>query len=804
MNSRLSILASLIAAFPYAGSAFAAIPATAPYNTDPYNEYVQDATSDGVDNLNMVLCIMNGMAPSTMLDQNGTTAADGSRSVTYTALVDKNKCDTRNRASSSNSNTDSSGASSASNYMTAFVTVSRANANDPMIAKVWMQMNENGNNFDINVRVSATRSPADLPPYGQLRLDYIGKVSGVTQFNGFIDANGAAVSYLETGANSSNTQLALNATSSSAGSGTLKTLNRNAGGGATLTYDFAFNSGYYLRKEQTGSAVCFDRTKANAKRSVWRYGTYNGNDGTRLDMANPGFPIQATYAGNTYYGFASYYGINFQGVDLNGVADGSPLAGVVVSDQRAGNSTTYNLSKVGGKLTKWSQQATTLTALSGIPVYVSADLTGLTDGSNGGVTGWNNWQVQWDGSNFIVTGTQSCNSNGCVVSAVSPTPVVTAAAFASVPINGWSDTLGGNINIPPTGANHSGTDAVYYYTQSTVLPGSASAPTALYCLSQCPTTGSLSQFKTVASGGTATCSKFVSTQGDACHNPFGNKTGSQWYYNSNYLTANNNGKVAYAFGASGLTHTATGGSPVAMILTPANAVPYLFDRTHWSGDGTYNPQFANGIQTGRLFDTAFSHANCPNASPFNASNNIVCEPANPGTYYTWSTGPNTWNQSVWLTKTSDSSMVNLDPPATIPFTVPSGAAYGTWAGKAIRLQFNGFGNLFGIPGHCVNPLDNTATDCSTTGSRYVPAFALPDGSTMTLPPSTPMIVKALDAELRLSKIACGSTGLSAPGSSATLPSASGVHDPSNASDAYYIGANPNLTGKPKVVDGVIQ
>src|SRR5438128_2339310 len=78
---------------------------------------------------------------------------------------------------------------------------------------------------------------------------------------------------------------------------------------------------------------CFDRTKPHADRAVWQYGTYNRNDGTRVDVANPGFPVTATYAGASYYGFASYWGINFQGLDLNSIADAQPIPSLTVTDQ---------------------------------------------------------------------------------------------------------------------------------------------------------------------------------------------------------------------------------------------------------------------------------------------------------------------------------------------------------------------------------------------------------------------------------------------------------------------------------------
>ncbi len=147
-------------------------------------------------------------------------------------------------------------------------------------------------------------------------------------FNGFIDANGADVSYLETGANSSQNSLAMTATSTSAASGIMNTLDQNTMNLRSQTFNFAYDSseasfpaGVFRRNDGTND-VCFDRSKAAASKSVWRYGIYNANDGTRVDQAHPGFPVQASYNGSTYCGYASYWGVNFQGLDLNSFADG--------------------------------------------------------------------------------------------------------------------------------------------------------------------------------------------------------------------------------------------------------------------------------------------------------------------------------------------------------------------------------------------------------------------------------------------------------------------------------------------------
>lgn len=729
-------------------AAWATPPADSPYATDPKNEYVQDATSDGIDNLNMVLCIMNAMRPADMVNAGP-----------YVALVDKNKCDTRQRASASNSSGDGSGATAAPDYMNAVVDVTRATNADPMIGKVWMSMTEKGHATDVYVSITATKSPTDVPPYGVFRLDYIGKAGGATQFNGYIDSASGVLKYLETGENSSNAALALSATSTTAGAGTM------TAGSPASTFNFAYDASYFRRREGVNDQ-CFDRSKAHASRSVWRYGTYNANDGTRVDTAHPGFPITATYNGNSYYGFANYYNINFQGLDLNTFADSSAVAGLTISDQRPGNTTTYTLGKVGGKLTRWDQSQTTLAAMDGVPFVFNGDMTGQTTG-NAAVTGFANWQIVWNNAaaSFSVIGQQMCGNTGCVVTAVNPAATVNPNALSGMPIMGWSDSFGGNLNIPSTGAVHTGNDAVYYYTQSLVVPGSTSL--TLHCLSRCPTKGSVPAANAYQPGGAP------------ASGPFGANTGQQWF--SAPSAANT---VTYTFDAGGLEAN-NNGVPVPMVIS--NAAYFAA-----------NPQFMNGVMTGRLFTQAFTNASCPAFMPAGT----LCEPANPVTYYTWQTGPNPWSQSLWLTNTSAGTVVAFDPPQNVPYTVtaaddPSGA----WVGKNIQLQFNGFGNLFGIPGVCVNPVDNKRIDCSTAGARYVPSFALADGDTMTAG-TTPLVVRSLDSELRLGNVlidTCIADNLTL--NPQTVPTG-GTTDPSAT-----IGAKPTPTvnnGSPKVIDGVIQ
>jgi hypothetical protein len=352
--------------------------------------------------------------------------------------------------------------------------------------------------------------------------------------------------------------------------------------------------------------------------------------------------------------------------------------------------------------------------------------------------------------------------------------VITPSALIAMPMSGWSDSFGGNINIPPKGSNYTGSDPVYYFTQSLVIPGSQGAPTSLVCLNNCPDATSVVAASNYQSGDPTVPS------------PFSSATANQWFWAPG--SANT---VTYAYGSTGLTQ---GQSSTPMIIT--NSAFYAA-----------SPNYQYGLQTGRLF-TAFG--NCPSwVTSMNA--NAVCEPDNPSEYYTWSTSPDQWNQTMWLTHTNGANsgqIVTFDPPQNIQYTVPSGAAYGTWAGKAIQLQFNGFGNVNGIPGYCVDPVNNAEVNCGPN-TRYVPAFSLPDGATMTLG-STPLIVKALDAELRLNDLgqvgvdsaadtACGSMSFNS-----LTPPSGGEQDMTDPNSSYYIGIKPTVTDPPKVIDGVVQ
>jgi hypothetical protein len=769
-------------------------PSTSAYATDITSEYVQDSASDGLNSVNMVLCIMKGLAPGLMLTNHGTVNSSGASEVSYTALVDKNKCDTSNQSSVGNSTSNGSGSSSTPLYMNAIVDVTRASSSAPMAVKAWMTMTENSVPTKVYVLATATTDPTSLPPYGKVRVDYAGYANGALQFNGFVDANGSAVSQLETGPNSNNTALALAAASTNSGSGVLQT-SRNG----LQSYKFAYGANYFARNAGSGD-VCFDRTKANATKSVWRYGTYDATSGNRVDLSNPGFPISGSYLGSSQFGFASYWGVNFGGVDPSTIAtlgNGQITAVTNITDQRPNNTTSYNLFKNNGRLTKWAQQSISLSDLNGVNISIFGEGCKLVGGNNAftpsatatpaftghtanncqniGNPDYQNWQIQWDSTmadpsgaagngNFKLVGVQLCNSGTCVNTQFNTTTPV-KQGWKNMAINGYSDALG-NINIPLAPGNsmnsnsnshlHTGTDTAYYFTQSAVIPAGS---LNLVCLSNCPTHTSLSALTSNSNA-----------------SPFDSATTSQWGSGSNL--------ISYVFGSNGLTD----GGVSTTVTSFATGSPYSMMGV------------SNG---GRLYETTdmLSGTACQSGIGY-------CEPASPtsGHYYTYQTGSQQWNQSYWLQKTSDNSVVTFDPPSNLSYAVPITDS-SSYAGMTVNVQFMGFGNL-GIPGYCVNPQTNVSADCSVAGVRYVPAFVIPDGSlfAFTHTGGTQVLTKALNSEIRLSNVSCTTAGLNTSGVTLSLPtqSAGNPANPSLSSDVSYIGIAPALTSAPAVVDGVLQ
>jgi hypothetical protein len=143
--------------------------------------------------------------------------------------------------------------------------------------------------------------------------------------------------------------------------------------------------------------------------------------------------------------------------------------------------------------------------------------------------------------------------------------------------------------------------------------------------------------------------------------------------------------------------------------------------------------------------------------------------------------------------------------------VPDTAAFGAFRGQKLVLQYGGFGNLWNIPGTCVDRFTNQSVTCSgNQNERYVPAFVIPfdpvqgrlSGTTASGPVT--YYAKWLERELRFRKLdasACAALTLPV---GLTLPDGSDFHNPGPAGGATYIGVQPTVDGAPRVIDGDVK
>lgn len=188
-------------------------------------------------------------------------------------------------------------------------------------------------------------------------------------------------------------------------------------------------------------------------------------------------------------------------------------------------------------------------------------------------------------------------------------------------------------------------------------------------------------------------------------------------------------------------------------------------------------------------------------------------------YYTWETGSD-WNTLKLLTDPTTGAAVKFDEPYILDYIHGSaGTSNGVaidntglgvattdpWYGARMGLQYGGFGDLWGIPGHCVD-MDTGAEKSCDMNSRWVPAFTIPDQSAATYVDAAGAVqtvyIKALEKEERMKPLATCTAALTAY----ALPAAADYVAPS-------IGAMPTATtnptdplasGAPSVVGGVKQ
>jgi len=763
-------LVAALTLFGTAGAIAAPTNPLSPYFTDPQNSYVEDATSKGIGQVNMITCFITSMKPADLVNQPN-----------YIALVDQKKCDSSSRSDPNNQGA-TNGADSPS-YMRAIVNSTRTSNADPMQVKVWVDdtIGQANTAATIFVKASATQAPSTANPYGVFRLDFCGKAitdlpTAACAMLGYIDASATGLQYFQNesrgGSDTSMTQLALTQGSGGdTGAGQLSMTQVSSGSSTTSAFSFAYNATNYLRSDGTNN-LCFSRTEANADKSVWRYALYN-SDGTAVSV-NSGFPVTWTDSGTTYQGQIGYYGLWMQDGKADIVPNGATLTKQSFGQGAAGQS--YKLARAGGRLSKYVKQSTTLDGAAGVKLQAMFN-TSVAFNSNL-IVGFNNVEIYWDkmATQFMLSGTNSCGPNGCQVIPVMPASPLDNAGWANVMggVFGYSQTLGGEIRIGDL-TSLSGATNVDYRQQSLVYP--SDMPASLYCLGECADLSTMTNF-------------------------FTNQVGTPWVANTGIAQFAPQGVLLTDLVAYDANQT------TGLISAAGMNAPMVMDSA-WPS----KPQYQWGFRNGKMFDTP-SLVLCDGSADHYCGNKVDDLP----TYYVWETGTSAFNQFFALTTTDNSNCgtssdkyCRFDPPMQVTYTVPTGAEFGTYAGQKMVLQYGGYGNLWGVPGVCVNSLDNSVVDCSQSGSnqniRFVPAFVIPFDATLGVVTAgnTTYYVRWLDREVRFAQVnasQCSSLSLSGA-TGLTLPTESNFLYPGVSTSANYIGPEPVVTDAPRVIGGVI-
>ncbi|MES2207935.1 MAG: hypothetical protein V4525_14210 [Pseudomonadota bacterium] len=757
---QLSPLRAFISLLSLASSSsiLALPPSTSAYNTDIQHSSVQDQTSEAIAQVNQITCFMKSMAPAEMVNRGP-----------YVALVNEKACKSDSRSDASGSANTSSGGDQI-NYMRAIVDSTRADNDSPMRVKVWVEDENEGRSSTIFVNLSATTPPSTANPYGTFRMDFaLPNPDNIASpmMQGFIDASDTGLSFVERDAEGSNpeqfTRMRLQTSGTLSGSGAASLRSHDSMDNTLTEMTFAYNSDFFRRNNGTQDH-CFSRQENEASSSVWQYGLYDGNTGDRIDVKS-GFPISVTLNNVPYQGYIGYYGISLPESVQSQLTDG-----MTIKRFNGNSDANYTLKLSRGRLIKYTKKSRTLASIDQLPFQFFPNgltINGLPEGATNAML-----QAKWDETShsIIITAYSQCGQNGCLLKDL-PMPISiagsTLANQAQGGIHANSQTLGGDLFLTKEALLQS-TQNIFYRSSQLVYPNDTTEVQGktFHCISNCMTATSLSNFATRSTSNATT--PFTSAE-----NNFGPVSASA--------------VISYQMNSQGELED-TSNHQAAIWTASSDAL-----------QGTF---YGQGIRSGRLVTTLADLECQPSSNTYCSWKADAVE-----SYYEWETGPNNWNKFSGLVD-SQSNPVTFDAPLQLSYNVPNNASlYGELAGRTISLQYAGFGQLWGIPGHCVSARDNSEVSCDTQNARYVPAFTIPatveEGAVSD--EHVTYLTKWLDREIRFKKVDASNCSSLTLGDASQLPATTGVKDPSNSTSDIYIGEKPSLsTTAPRVIHGVVQ
>ena len=610
----------------------------------------------------------------------------------------------------------------------------------------------------------------------------------------------------------------------------------------------------------TTDSACYSTALTDAQRTVHRYGMYKA-DGSRLTLGQGGFPMKADVtvdgATQTVHAYADYWGVHFPSRFSSAVkldSDASPT--IFTKEQflgETGAAPTYTIAQANAKIEKVTRSFVSLSSLDGLTALMFVDgadsFWGTQFVSLGFAASNAEYQGKYTHSNQTWTFDKKITfGSGYTETAITPITFTNATWLSTMkktfengpgteddhtevrglwvfsPDNGKGYDIKKNSIENPT--DSSGTNGIIVRTKETVTP--TNFPAELHCVQQCLSAALLNASIQAAVGGAAgatVASPFVEENFEVLK---GTKNAEEKGRMFPGILATNVKKYT----TSGLKVLDAAGTELAVAASVTSESQLKGAKFFWPWDGgnSFTQQLSYGTGTGPLLAEAdLAKVECKKNTDgtyqdehpeFDAGAKRYCadllmDPSvDVSSWYEVRVGPNSWDRQRFLEDQATSAYVAFTPPTRLYYDVHDETKYGSDAGKTVSLDYQGFGELHGIPGEVIDTRTGESKGQYTEEwqqyYRYVQRFMIEPNASGVAPKlyeggssTTTYDVKALEGEEWLLKKPSSFTALTMSGTEADLPAASVLVDVSpNGTAANQIGAKPTTLlndGKPAVI-----
>jgi len=548
------------------------------------------------------------------------------------------------------------------------------------------------------------------------------------------------------------------------------------------TFNIAFNDSYFLREDvTTDQQSCYERQ--NPKRNVYRYGLYDAN-GARVNLRS-GVPIGYTSGGRVIQGWAGFWGIWIDGMGND--MDMSSLDGQVVSKfdwatNALDTSEQYTINVYPGKLRKIKRNNTTLDKIKNVQFSYWENSTG------------NEYRIEWDGTGFLISALRDNTNWTWNEDDAAAGSYLDLSNIEWPDISVWSEALNGSVRIDLNGKSLDPNAAAacvepdYISTFSFDCSGAPSVSTPVIVYKE-KIVEPGSSAATAIDGANLTCYNNCPDPSADANNPYF----QTWIWNE--TTGGTEVSYTYQFDSTDM-------------VLKYNGTPVLAPES----DQDWN----NSIWSGALISGA-TLAAYPDMLDCPWDDTQTCgwmAESNAPVFFRWESGADSWNKLISLVNNQTNQIEQFDQPLNVDYT----HTYADNSTKTFVLNYEGFGNLHGIPETCEDGDTGNAIDCPwLTGNdfdgwvRVISEFAIAGGSPATyFDPATEsdvdVVIKPLEEEHFLranaSTDACTADGLTITDFSTQFVSVDGWKDPA-ASGMGAIPLDTLISTDPFVIAGEV-